>query len=78
MSHYYVIEMEYRKPEPHHKLCMQDGLVTLQQRRQNCFLVRYGREIHADLTYSEACYRLGQALMHQLACDDKLDNAAAA
>lgn len=76
MSHYYVIEMAYKKPEPHHRLCFQSGLVTLQQRSQNSFLVRYGREIYAGLSYAEACSRLGSALMHQSACEGQLISAA--
>lgn len=80
MTHYFVIKMAYEKPEPHHRLCFQSSLVSLQQRshynNQSSFLVRYGREIHSGLTYSEACTKLGSALMHQTACDGLLVSAA--
>ena len=74
MRHYFTETMTFDKPEPRHKLCMQDGMVTLQQRGRDNFAVRYGKEVHAELSYGEACSKLGQALMHQLACEDKLDN----
>lgn len=74
MRHYYAPSMKYERPEPRHKLCLQFDMVTLQQRGKDNFAVRYGAEVHADLTYSEACGKLGQALMHQAACDGQLDN----
>lgn len=73
-THYFTDTMTYTKPERYHKLCDQQGMVTLQQRKADNFLVRYGMEIHAELTYGQACSRFGQALMHQLACDGKLNN----
>lgn len=74
MIHYHTDSMTYVKPEPRHKLCLQDGMVTLQQRAKDNFAVRYGREVHAGLSYAETCAKLGQALMHQGACDGLLDN----
>ncbi|PLP55558.1 hypothetical protein CYK37_30170 [Mesorhizobium loti] len=75
MAHqYFTHSMTYAKPEPRHRLCMQDGMVTLQQRGRDNFAVRYGKQVDAALSYSQACSKLGQALMHQLACDDRLDN----
>lgn len=74
MKAYFTKTMEYKRPEPRHKLCSQIGLVTLQQRGIDNFLVRYGRQVEAGLSYGEACGKLGQALMHQLACDGALDN----
>jgi len=71
---YFTKSMEYKKPEPRHKLCGQWGLVTLKQRGRDNFLVRYGMQVEAGLTYSAACAKLGQALMHQLACDGDLTN----
>jgi phenolic acid decarboxylase len=74
MRYYFADSMIYAAPEPRHKLCLKFDMVTLQQRGRDNFAVRYGKEIHADLTYSEACGKLGQALMHQAACNDLLDN----
>lgn len=69
---YYRDTMEYVKPEPHHKLVEKWGIVTLQQVGYDAFAVRYGMEVDAGLTYSEACAKLGQALMHQAACEGKI------
>lgn len=74
MTHYWTAFMTYTKPEPRHTLCFQDGLVTLQQRGKDNFAVRYGKEVHAELTYGQAAMELGKSLMHQLAGDGKLDN----
>lgn len=74
MAQYFTDSMTYTKPEPRHRLCAQWDLVTLQQRGKNNFAVRYGKQVDAGLTYSAACAELGQALMHQLACDGALDN----
>jgi hypothetical protein len=76
MTSYFTKSMTYEWPEPHHKLCLQFDMVTLQQRGRDNFAVRYGKEVYAGLSYSEACKRLGQALMHQGACNDLLDNRA--
>lgn len=73
-SHYFTESMAYAKPEPRHKLCLQFDAVTLQQRGKDNFAVRYGKEVHAGLTYAQACDHLGRALMHQAACDGLLDN----
>jgi hypothetical protein len=74
MRHYFAESMTTTKPEPRHRICMQDGLVTLQQRGKDNFAVRYGKEVYAELSYAFAASKLGEALMHQLACDEKLDN----
>jgi hypothetical protein len=74
MIHYHTDSMAYVSPEPRHKLCMQYDAVTLQQRGKDNFAVCYGMEVHAGLTYVEACDYLGRALMHQGACDGLLDN----
>ena len=72
---YFTDSMQYDKPEPRHTLCGKWGdLVTLQQRSRNVFLVRYGKQVDAGLSYDEACAKLGQALMHELACEGALDN----
>lgn len=74
MRAYFTESMDYVRPEPRHKLALQLDSVTLQQRGRDKFAVRYGMQVHADLSYSDACAYLGAALMHQAACDGKLDN----
>lgn len=75
MREYFTGSMIYGKPEPWHRLCGQWDSVTLQQRGRDNFAVRYGKQVRAELTYSQACKELGAAIMHQLACDGALDNA---
>lgn len=75
-DHYFLKTMILEAPEPRHKLCYQQGLVSLQQRGPHTFLVRYGKEIHSSLDYTTACFRLGQALMHQLTCDGLMESCA--
>lgn len=70
---YFTADLVYSKPEPNHTLCWQHGLVTLQQRGENLFLVRYGKQVESDMTYGEACAKLGQALMHQMTCDGEIE-----
>lgn len=74
MNQYFTDSMTFTKTEPRHKLCMRDGMVTLQQRAKDNFAVRYGKEVHSSMTYAQVCTELGKALMHQLACDGLLDN----
>jgi hypothetical protein len=74
MRHYFTPSMTFEKPETRHTLCLQVDAVTLQQRGRDRFAVRYGKEVNADLTYAEACDYLGRALLHQAACEGKLDN----
>jgi hypothetical protein len=75
MNRYFTADMDYLKPEPRHRLVLQSGIVTLQQRSRNNFAVRYGKKVDAGLTYGQATRRLGEALMHQAACDAMLVNA---
>lgn len=57
------------------KTCFELGIVTLQKRdNKEVFRVIYGLQKSGDLTYAEACKELGECLMHQLACDGKLDD----
>lgn len=49
-------------------------LVELSQRGPEDFCVIYGTQVVAPLTYADACAKLGQALLHGLSCDDKVDN----
>jgi hypothetical protein len=57
-----------------------DGVIRLEQYGKDhatgmdCFRVTYGRQIDDDLTYGEACAKLGQALLHYLSCEGKVDN----
>lgn len=74
MREYYTDSMTYVRPEPCHKLALQHGAVTLQQRGKDNFAVRYGKQVRADLTYEQAATAYGGALMHQAACDGLLDN----
>lgn len=50
------------------------GPIKLEQINRNCFRVTYGKQVDDGLTYTEAAAKLGQAIMHYLACLDKLDN----
>jgi hypothetical protein len=74
MRAYFTDSMVYAKPEAKHRLCLQFDAVTLQQLGKDNFAVRYGRQVDAGLSYAQACAKLGQALMHQAACDGLLDN----
>lgn len=74
MRRYYRDEMEYDAPEDGYVMCWQHKLVSLQQRGPDDFVVRYGKEVYAELTYAEACAKLGGAIMHALACDGVIDN----
>ncbi|MCP3017414.1 hypothetical protein [Cupriavidus basilensis] len=53
-----------------------DLLIKLEQRTNKAgrFRVTYGLEVHDDLTYNEACYELGRAMLHALACNSMLSN----
>ena len=68
MLHYFTGNMTIVDPEPGHR-------IAWQQRGPDDFAVRYGKEVHAELTYGEACSKLGQALLHQLACAGAIDNS---
>jgi len=48
--------------------------IRLWQHGKDNFTVEYGKQINASLDYAVACCKLGQAIFHCLACDDKLDN----
>jgi hypothetical protein len=43
-------------------------------RKERGFAVQYGKQFDIYLTYSEACKKLGEALMHDAACRGELDN----
>lgn len=48
--------------------------ISLVQVGKDNFVVRYGLQVDERLTYGQACAKLGQALMHNWACEGKLDN----
>ena len=48
--------------------------IALAQRGPDDFRVTYGAEVDTRLTYARACAKLGQAVMHALACEDRIDN----
>lgn len=48
--------------------------IELKQHGRNKFSVRYGLQLKTGLTYSEAARELGACLMHDAACESKLDN----
>lgn len=38
------------------------------------FAVQYGRQLDHGLDYAEAAAKLGQAMMHALACEGRIDD----
>jgi hypothetical protein len=48
--------------------------ISLIQNGKDNFTVIYGLQVDKNLNYANAAAKLGQAFMHALACDDKLDN----
>ncbi len=51
--------------------------IVLYQHGADDFTVRYGLQLDAHLSYGRAAAKLGQAIMHALACEDKLNNEEA-
>lgn len=49
--------------------------IVLSQQGKDNFTVAYGKQIDARLPYAEAAAKLGEAIMHALACEGKLDNS---
>lgn len=66
------------RPAQYGRLCKRfDNLafrVELRQRGRDNFTVIYGLQVDERLTYGEAAAKLGQAIMHALACESELDN----
>ena len=62
------------------KLCWKSELenpfggIELRQAGKDNFTVRYGLQTDQDLNYGQAAAKLGQAIMHHLACEGLLDN----
>ena len=50
------------------------GPIQLWQDGKDNFRVVYGKQVDANLTYSQAALKLGSAMMHYLACENRLDN----
>jgi hypothetical protein len=43
-------------------------------KRKGSFAVQYGKQFDYGLSYSEACEKLGQVMLHVLSCDGMIDN----
>lgn len=43
-------------------------------RMRNSYAVQYGKQLDERLYYADACAKLGEAIMHDLACQSLLDN----
>lgn len=74
MAQYFRDTQKYTGPEKGHRLVegFFDNHVTLQQINNRSFAVRYGMQVDHGLTYSEACKRLGEAILHHLNCEGKI------
>jgi hypothetical protein len=48
--------------------------IMLQQHGRDNFRVVYGQQVDDNLSYAAAAAKLGEAIMHALACDNALDN----
>jgi len=51
--------------------------IVLFQRKRDCFAVQYGMQVDDELSYEQACTKLGQALLHSLSCAGAVDNREA-
>lgn len=48
--------------------------ISLKQKGRDNFTVTYGLEKTEGLNYADAARKLGQSIMHALACNSRLDN----
>ena len=48
--------------------------IALRQHGVDNFSVTYGVQCDRDLSYAAAALKLGEAIMHALACEGRLDN----
>lgn len=48
--------------------------VSLTQKGQDSFTVRYDQQVQPRLKYADAAMQLGAAIMHSAACDGILEN----
>lgn len=55
-----------------HELNLAGFTIQLVQYGKNNFTVIYGKQVKENLTYGEAAKEYGCAIMHALACEDKL------
>lgn len=56
--------------------CTAFGGIELRQVGKDNFTVRYGLQVDTGLDYARAAAKLGEAIMHHLACESLLDNRA--
>lgn len=50
-----------------------DYPITLKMGANGLFQVIYGKQVTKDLSYSEACRNLGEAMLHALTLEGKTD-----
>jgi len=50
------------------------GPIKLEQHGKDNFRVTYGLQVDDGLNYAQAAAKFGQAVMHWLACEGRLDN----
>lgn len=48
--------------------------ISLHQRGRDNFTVCYWKQTDSNLTYGQACAKLGQAILHALSCEYAIDN----
>ena len=48
--------------------------IKLSQQGCDRFTVTYGKQIESKRSYAQAAASLGEAIMHALVCEDRLDN----
>lgn len=62
------------KPKPAWATVIAGMTISLIQTGRNNFTVTYWKDVNDKLTYNQACDKLGQCILHALACESKLDN----
>lgn len=68
-------ELENWKAQPAECFTLPDMQIMLGQQGRDNFTVTYGKQVDSNLSYGEACTKLGRAILHALACEGKLDNS---
>lgn len=48
--------------------------IELSQRGPDDFCVIYGKQVKAELNYTQAAHEFGECIFHALACDGKINN----
>ena len=53
-----------------------DSMITVQQSENEnaLFDVHYGLQVKRMLTYKQACYEIGQVILHHLSCESIVNN----